>query len=175
MYYHTYYKLKYNNNIIVDDSSILRRTMFFTTEVINIEDGSFTMVFVHDAMRLELQSFTPQPVLLPIEDKGSIDLGYYRLRLSWDQKGFVFDIGDAEREGGALYFRVPMTPELMASFKTAVDEWNDLVTQHLDLLEEAKRSRDDEISQRVHQNRQDLVYFTQSDGYDVEDNNYFMQ
>lgn len=103
---------------------VLQDTMSFGTDI-DIDDGSFTLVFTYGNLKLELHPSEPIPLEVPIEDKGSIIFGYPQLDLIWNEKAFTFGSDSMGLDGGgALYLTVPMTPELMTSFKAAVDEWN---------------------------------------------------
>ncbi len=93
--------------------------------IIDIDNGSFAMVFTYGTIELELWPLIPKPIESPIKNKGSIMFGCSQLCLMWDEGIFTFCCDSTDREeGAAFYLNIPMTPELMASFKAAVDEWN---------------------------------------------------
>jgi hypothetical protein len=118
--------------------------MFFTANV-DITDMGFTITFVHDDIRLDLQTLTPKLIKVPIEDEGCVKFMFSRINsgpggkypafcwneesLSWDKENFMFGCED----GTILH--VPMTHKLMDSFKTAVNNWNNELEDYLYLLD----------------------------------------
>jgi hypothetical protein len=101
--------------------------MFFATDI-DIEEGYFSIVFAHHDMKLVLCTLTPKLIEVPIGNKGRINLGSPGSNLEWDEEDFGFNSDQGGND--ALYFYVSTTPELMASFKTAAEEWNNKIAAY---------------------------------------------
>lgn len=98
--------------------------MLFTTDF-DVARGSHVLVFVRDDIKLRFSPSEPNPIKVPIETEGCIGFGYSQLNLKWNEKYFTFSSSNADYWGAeTLSVSVPITPELMSSFKVAVDEWN---------------------------------------------------
>jgi hypothetical protein len=107
--------------------------MFFTTDI-DVDVGIFTMVFVHDVIRLELSFGYIGLIEVPIENEGHIDFDDPLVSLEWNEESFTLSSYYGRQPSGTMRFRVPVTPGLMASFKTAVNDWNNKFAVFHELL-----------------------------------------
>lgn len=112
---------------------ILLSTMFFTTDI-NVDVGIFIMVFVHDVIRLELSFGYIGFIEVPIESNGRVDFDDPLVSLEWDEEKFTLSSYGTHQPSGTMRFSAPVTPGLMASFKTAVNDWNNKFAVYRELL-----------------------------------------